>query len=53
VEDLPTCNFFAAKVDEEVRRNWELLSKGKLELEPGLEQHIKNCPRKHLGLRYY
>ncbi len=43
--------FFAAKVEEEVRNNWELLAKGKLELEPGLEEYVKKCPRKHLGLR--
>jgi hypothetical protein len=44
--------FFAAKVEEEVRNNWELLAKGKLELEPGLEEYVKKCPRKHLGLRW-
>jgi hypothetical protein len=43
--------FFAAKVEEEVRNNWELLAKGKLELELGLEEYVKKCPRKHLGLR--
>ena len=45
------CFSSSAKLDEEVRKNWELLARGRLELEPGLEASVRSCPRKHLGLR--
>lgn len=36
--------------DFEVKENWKLLTEGKLEIDPKLQEHLASSNRKELGL---
>merc|ERR1719334_581762 len=40
------------KYDRQVAKNWMLLSKGRLDIDETLKEHLKNFPRRHIQLSH-